>query len=448
MIGDTNYQSSSTESCLSKKTARKNNTELNNSNSNISPSKLSTNSNFSSKSFSESDISNDNISFNFNQKFFKNNPNLKYKTSIKYSNNDFGINDTFEVFFSFKDKTNYLALSTNKTYKIKLINLNKDKLYILLKGHQHNITSIRYFFNQKNYHKEYLVSSDEDKNIFIWDIFNNFNIKFIISTQYFLQVYSCLIFFDINISQNIKNKSNRENQLSDYLITSTDGISNVNQNESSRIYSLNNGKFIKNIFNTNLNHTYYILPWIKNESEYFLVELCYYKISIHYLLKDEIYCEFSSKGNGNEEYFSGFIYSKKENDLVFDFLINSGLSGNIYIWDLDKKSLVKNFQVGCRINMILNWNEKFIIVGDYDKKNIRIVDIDKMRCISVINVKINENKNLNLNENNLDKKKKNTGLSCLKKVIYSDLCESILIGSKNGEIKIYSTEEKKEKGNK
>ena len=40
---------------------------------------------------------------------------------------------------------------------------------------------------------EYLISADYDKIVIIWDITNNYNIKYKIDTKYGNQIHSCLL---------------------------------------------------------------------------------------------------------------------------------------------------------------------------------------------------------------------------------------------------------------
>lgn len=67
--------------------------------------------------------------------------------------------------------------------------------------------------------------------VIIWDISNSYNIKHVINTNYDGNIWSCLLVFPFNIKDN-------------YIITSIDDI--YNYNYQTKIYSLNDGKFIKN----------------------------------------------------------------------------------------------------------------------------------------------------------------------------------------------------------
>ena len=74
-----------------------------------------------------------------------------------------------------------------------------------------------------------LISGDDNKIVIIWDITNNYNIKYQIDTKYNGSIYSCLLIFPDNIDDN-------------YIITSTYNISLDIDKSATKIYSLNNGQ--------------------------------------------------------------------------------------------------------------------------------------------------------------------------------------------------------------
>jgi len=158
-----------------------------------------------------------NVEYNnkINYKFEKDPNELKYKYDITNTNCELGYNDIFEVFI------------------------------LYLEGHKNNINTVRYFINNKDYN-EYLISSDINKIVIIWDITNNYNIKYQINTTYDSSICSCLLVFPYNNNDN-------------YIITSTLSTSNDNDKSAIKIYSLNNGNFIKYISNTNKIDIYYLL---------------------------------------------------------------------------------------------------------------------------------------------------------------------------------------------
>ena len=276
----------------------------------------------------------------FNYKFTKNPQNLKFVLDINNTNDYFGRNDIFEVFVSVKDLKTYL-ISKNKNYNLDVYSLENNTLIKTIKHLSNHITITKYFLD-KNSNKEYLLTADENKLVTLWDLSDNFKILYEIKSGHSGKIYSGLLVFGIN----------GKNML---LIPSrTTG-------EYTKIYDLETGKYINNLYKTNNNPTYYLLYWfnIKNE-EHYIIELCDGKTSIHNLFKDEIYAELKSQ---NEyRHFSGFIYNKNNND----YLCNGCGNGYIHIWDLFNKSLNASIYVNseCYLHHIIQWNDKYAIIAD------------------------------------------------------------------------------------
>ena len=100
----------------------------------------------------------------------------------------------FEIFISYKDNKEYLVSPNTNNYKLDIFNLNNNQIINSLSGHKNHIRTIRYFINNKN-KNEYLISADDDKIIIIWEITNNYNIKYKINTKYGGSIYSCLLIY-------------------------------------------------------------------------------------------------------------------------------------------------------------------------------------------------------------------------------------------------------------
>ena len=101
--------------------------------------------------------------------------------------------------------------------------------------------------------------------------------KYQIDTKYELDIYSCLLIFPHNCDDN-------------YIITSTFNTSDDIDKSSTNIYSLNNGKFIKYVNNTNNNVIYYLLSWYnKKNNKYYIIQFSDFKIIINNLIEDELY---------------------------------------------------------------------------------------------------------------------------------------------------------------
>ena len=209
---------------------------------------------------------------------FNKNPNFKAAFYI-YNTNDKGINDIFEVFLSVKDNTEYLVVYNKNSKSLNIYQLLYNKLVLYLYGHTNNVTSIRYFFNNKSY-DEYLISADTDKIVIIWDITQNYEMKYKINTFYSKHglIYSCLLVFPNNQNDN-------------FIITSIDSCEHFNNEKTTtKIYSLDNGEFIRDIKNTSDVDIYYLLSWYnKIDKNYYIIQLANRRIIINNLLNDELY---------------------------------------------------------------------------------------------------------------------------------------------------------------
>ena len=340
-----------------------------------------------------------------NYKFKEEPQNLKYKFDITNTNTSCGWNDMFEIFICYKDNKEYLVSPNCNNFNLDIFLLLDNQKILSLKAHKNKIRTVRYFINEKNFN-EYLISGDDNKNVVIWDITNNYNIKYIIETNYEHNIYSCLLVFP-HINNNYNN----------YIITSTYNQSNDNDKASTKIYSLENGKFIRYINNTNNNIIYYLLLWHnKKNNKYYIIQFSYCKILITNLLEEkEFYSELVQQPE--ESHFSGFIFTRKNND----YLCSSSKNGYINIWDLYSQKIFKIINVNkSKLSHIIEWNNKYIIVANYENKSFKIIDLDKNKIVSEI-------QGLHLKD-----------LYCIKKVYHPIYGESLLSSSGDKCIKLWS----------
>ena len=156
-----------------------------------------------------------------NYKFKKEPQNLKYKLDITNSNTNCGWNDIFGIYISYNDNKEYLVSPNKKTFNLDVFTLLNNKLILSLKGHKNDISTIRYFINENSYN-EYFISGDKNKIVIIWDITNNYEIKYQIDTKYKGTIYSCLLLFPYNINFN-------------YIITSYSKSDDIDKS-STKIY--------------------------------------------------------------------------------------------------------------------------------------------------------------------------------------------------------------------
>lgn len=348
----------------------------------------------------ESDISNSHS--HSNTSLFKKNPNLKFKLNIVKSNNCFGFNDLFEVYQSKKNNCQYLISPNSSTHSLDIISLNNNKLISSLKGHENNITMVRYFCDDNK--KEYLISADIDSVVIIWDISGTKVIFYKIKLKYKNWIYSCCIltFNDY-----------------DYAFTSCCWEGNT------KVYLLQNKKaiFLKNIYNSKYNNVYYLMTWYNvKDKNYYLIEFCKKKIVVNDIEQNKVYATLGENENGFG-FMNGFIYTPEVNmnNIYTDYLFTNSSNGYIYIWDLYEKNLVFSFFIkNCLINNIIQWNKNIIILSDLNNNSIKVVLIDQGIAISNIN------------------SQHDIGILCIKKIFHPIYGESLLSSGHDGSIKLWS----------
>ena len=321
-----------------------------------------------------------------NQIDFKENPqNLKFKYQLTNNRPDSGLLCNFDVFIGLKDKIEYIIYNNKNNYNLDIMRINDQSIITSLTGHNNKTTVIRYYL--KNNNEDYILSCDCNKLVIIWDIQNNYNQKYIIQSDYSGYIRDALLLFNYN------NK--------DYIL-----LSSERQNEYSKLYEFKDKTpFVKNIYETNKNKTYYMIPWLYN-NKYYIIECCYNKISINNIFEDENYSNLSKEPEG--DHCCGYIYNN-------NYLCVSGCNNNyIRIWDLVNKSIYKQINYDARNGCeIIPWNNKYTIIGC--EGCFVIIDIEEGKMIK----KINSNKAKDLGG--------------LKKIKMKNLGEC-LIGSGNGNI--------------
>ena len=332
---------------------------------------------------------------------FKKNPNLKYKHDITDNNDFYGRNDVFEVFISYKDNSEYIVSKNFDNFNLDIFKLIENKKILSLKGHNNHITTIRYFINDKN-KNEYLISADFNYYIIIWDITNNYNILHNFNSGYNGNIYSCLLVFPYYSDNN-------------YFITSTRAIHyGTRVDQYTKLYSLNDGKFIKNYDLTDNIRIFYLLLWHnKFDDQYYVIQLSIGQILIYSLFGEDYFC----LKNGNEDVIlSGYIYEKNK----IDYLCVSAFE-NIIIWDLFFKSKFKVISsLGNQLWHIIKWNDKYSIIPDRKNKSFKIIDMEQYKIISNIG---GEHKN---------------DILCVKKVFHPIYGESLLSCGEDKTIKLWT----------
>ena len=341
---------------------------------------------------------------------------FKYKTDICKNNTSCGWNDMFEIFISYQNNKEYLASPDNNNFNINIISILDNKLVNQLKGHKNKVRTIRYFINEYNNNEnnnhnekkiinEYLISADDNHIVIVWDILNYFEVKQKIDTNYEDDIYSCLIFFDNNITNN-----------QSYIISSTYSTSNDIHNSATKIYSLESSEYICYIKESNFDNIYYLLLWYNQQNKKnYLIQFSFKKILINNLdLKDnEIYAKLTQEPEN--EHFSGFIFSKNN----FEYLCTSCYNGFIHIWDLCNKKIVYKIDTKSLLCHIIKWNEKYAIAADYENKSFIIIDLNEKKIYNDISI-----------EHTLEVK-------CVKKLFHPKYGECLLTAGRDSVIKLW-----------
>lgn len=335
-------------------------------------------------------ITNEKKDYNQIKEYNFRHPNLKYKSTITCNNNEVGLNDTFEVFTSYKDNNQYLV--SKNGCNLEIFRLSDCSIILTAKGHSSKIICVRYFINENN-HNEYLISADENYIIIIWDITNNYTIAQTIECLVHGGIYSCLLIFP------------RKETIT-YIVASSIGI------ESEEKKSL-----IKNkIFLKYASHSYYLLSWYnENDSNYYIIKLGKH-VNISNLMNDSEYYYFKEKesiGIHN----SGFLYKKNN----IDFLCTSSIKGFISIYNLKQLVITRIINTNqCRLMHIIQWNKEYAIVADYDNKSFKVVNLDNGKIVSHI------------------KGQHYRGIICVKKIYHPIFGESLLTSGTDKTIELWT----------
>lgn len=333
---------------------------------------------------------------------FKKNPNLKYRCDIVA---DSSVNfEIFEVFTSYKDHKEYLASPKINNFNIEIYTFFDNKKILSLIGHEYTIKSINYFFNNKD-HKEYLVSVEEKEIIIVWDITDNYNLKYKINNGCPRIISCCLLIFP-------------HNQMNDFIAECTTFLDKNN----TRLYLLDNGILIKELNNSEKYPVYDLISWYNKENEeYYIIQIGLMAISItNLLLDDEIYFEF--KIHGDNIYHKGFLYENDKND----YLCSMSLSGHIIIIELYSLTIIKKLYISkpnifsySDLNNFILWNNKYIILNFQYIPFYYIYDLEEDKFISKITISSNSK-------------------SYIKKIYLPTYGESLLISDNKNIIKLWS----------
>ena len=289
---------------------------------------------------------------------FKENPkNLKFRETLTSNNTHNHMLSKFDVYISLQDHIEYLIYGNKNNNNLDIMRIRDKTVITSLKGHETYIHAIKYYL--KDHKEDYILSTDANKIVIIWDIQNFYNKKYIIKTQYSNTIYDALLLF------NIFNK--------DYIL-----LSNSSKDEYCKLYEFKeNTPFIRNIHGTNDHRAYFIIPWLY-QNKYYLIECSDNKIYINNIFEDENYADLSMDPEGS--YYGGYLYN--------DNYLCVSCAGRYFIriWDLAKKVIFKqiNFENSgntCFYETIF-WNNDFTIFTSDD--SIIMIDIKESKMIKKI----------------------------------------------------------------
>ena len=268
---------------------------------------------------------------------FKENPqNLKLRDTLTTNASSCEQQSKFDVYIGLKDHIEYLVYNNKDTNNLDIMRIRDKTIITSLKGHNANTIVIKYYL--KDDKEEYILSSDANKLVIIWDIQNFFNKKYTIQAQYSSNILDAGLLF------NVFNK--------DYIL-----LSNSASNEYSKLYEFKeNTPFIKNIYGTNDHTTYFMVPWFY-QNKYYLIECSDNKIYINNMFEDENYANLSMDPEGS--HYCGYLYNG-------NYLCVSVYSQSfVRIWDLVNKVIYKqiNYEGDSCSYEIIPWNVNYTIFG-------------------------------------------------------------------------------------
>ena len=270
---------------------------------------------------------------------FKENPqNLKLRDTLTNNASSYAQQSKFDVYIGLKDHIEYLVYNNKNTNNLDIMRIRDKTIITSLKGHNANTIVIKYYL--KDDKEEYILSSDANKLVIIWDIQNFFNKKYTIQAQYSSNILDAGLLFSVFKK--------------DYIL-----LSNSASNEYSKLYEFKeNTPFIKNIYGTNDHITYFMIPWFY-QNKYYLIECANYKIYINNMFEDENYANLSMDPEGR--HYCGYLYNG-------NYLCVSDYDRQfVRIWDLVNKVIYKQINYEGTSNTcsyeIIPWNINYTIFG-------------------------------------------------------------------------------------
>ena len=285
---------------------------------------------------------------NFDKSSFKTEPNFKFKEIVREK-------VSIDQFECYKDKNGEVYLiyafcdienNANKNY-LSVLRL-KDNIEVKsLEGHKDKILTIRYF--QDPYTKiDYLVSSDRNNTIILWDLSNNFSKK--LETKVDVEPFISILLL-IFTSEKI------------YIVFS-------NVNDGTKFFDIDNKNIIFNITNPNFS-TYFLEYWYNLKKNKHNIIICgINKVLIKELPDNEIYDEFKS-GEKYPYNLGAIIFKNKGRDL----LAVCSSYGLIQIYSFEYKEVfIKIILDNVNLYSFVKWNHNYLLINDCQNNCILVLD--------------------------------------------------------------------------
>ena len=338
-------------------------------------------------------------------------PNFIFQEEIiSYSDCICGLNESFDVFNSIKDKNDYLIISNKDNNNIEIINLYTKKITKSIEGNNTKFILLKYYLDNGK-RKEYLISIDLISIIKIISITDNYNIlskiEFPREFRNNWKLLNCAVLFNVQIGS----------QKMDIIIVSN--RQRYMEEQGTKIYNIYNGQFLKDVSNTKKNKVRFIIPWFNEANEqYYLIELCEDLLVVVSLLQNEVYAKLSEERY--KSYSSGFVHKEDE----IDYLYVATNCSEINIWNLISKEQVKQIKVSVKYDNIrlyglLFWNKNYLVVIDDTNNAIKTIDLKQDKVISSTNYKHKDS------------------VRCIKRIKHKIYGECLLTGGDDYSIKLW-----------
>ena len=244
-----------------------------------------------------------------------------------------------------------IAYPDNKNgYNIIIYNILLNNItHKINNAHSNDIHKIKHYYHSKNH---LLLTSSEDKSIKIWNIS-------LYPISNILKINNC---FDGDMKSPFCMLFNKE----DYFILGG------SRDKKKEIWN-KNGNLIGPIEKSNLNYGRFIETTYIDNKPYILLSGDYHSECYDYN-NNTIKTYKSNKYNNWHDIINLF----KKNEIIY--LISGDLGGNVIIFDFISTNEISSISFGNSVFSLCSLNEKYILVGGYNKE-LKIIDFDNKSIV-------------------------------------------------------------------